>query len=101
MNSLFSNMKQYSLLPHVQLSSDVSESELVDAFRAFGTVLDRTVMRNTKCAYIDFEDAESATQARRAMNGAFLGGTALRVEFKVTISSVQFQLCCVLLSCPW
>ncbi|KAL0029006.1 hypothetical protein WJX77_011645 [Trebouxia sp. C0004] len=65
-----------------QLNAKTTEDELRKAFKVFGPVVGCTVMWKTHCAYIDFEEASSATRARRAMNGAFLGGSALRVEFK-------------------
>ncbi|DBA86312.1 TPA: hypothetical protein ACH3X2_005549 [Trebouxia sp. C0005] len=65
-----------------QLNAKTTEEELRKAFKVFGPVVGCTVMWKTHCAYIDFEEAVSATRARRAMNGAFLGGSALRVEFK-------------------
>jgi len=68
----------------VQLNVKTTEDELKKAFKVFGPVVGCTVMWKTHCAYVDFEEAESATRARRAMNGAFLGGSALRVEFKVS-----------------
>ena len=71
----------------LQLNSRVSEQELVGAFRQFGNVVDYTIKRNTHCAYIDYDNSHSATLARRAMNGAQLGGSALRVEFKVSLTT--------------
>ena len=68
----------------LQLNSRVSDQELVGAFRQFGNVIDYTVIRATSCAYIDYDESHAATLARRAMNGALLGGSALRVEFKVS-----------------
>ena len=68
----------------MQLNAKTTEDELRKAFKVFGPVVGCTVMWKTHCAYIDFEEAESATRARRAMNGAFLCGSALRVEFKVS-----------------
>ncbi|KAL0049053.1 hypothetical protein WJX82_005155 [Trebouxia sp. C0006] len=65
-----------------QLNAKTTEDELQKVFKVFGPVVGCTVMWKTHCAYIDFEEAESATRARRAMNGAFLCGSALRVEFK-------------------
>ena len=68
----------------LQLNSRVSDQELVGSFRQFGNVIDYTVIRATSCAYIDYDESHAATLARRAMNGALLGGSALRVEFKVS-----------------
>ena len=68
----------------MQLNAKTTEDELQKVFKVFGPVVGCTVMWKTHCAYIDFEEAESATRARRAMNGAFLCGSALRVEFKVS-----------------
>lgn len=91
----------------MQLNAKTTEDELRKAFKVFGPVVGCTVMWKTHCAYIDFEEAESATRARRAMNGAFLCGSALRVEFKVSsvlqnwlLCSAQHQILAVLLHSP-
>ena len=67
----------------LQLNNRTSEEELLQAFSQFGRIISHTIRRATSCAYIDFDDSHAATLARRAMNGALLGGSALRVEFKV------------------
>ena len=67
----------------LQLNNRTSEVELLQAFSQFGRIVSHTIRRATSCAYIDFDESHAATLARRAMNGALLGGSALRVEFKV------------------
>ena len=67
----------------LQLNNRTSEEELLQAFSQFGRIVSHTIRRATSCAYIDFDDTHAATLARRAMSGALLGGSALRVEFKV------------------
>lgn len=80
----------------LQLNSRVSEDELLEAFSQFGRIVDHTIKRTTNFAYIDYEDSHSATLARRAMNGALLAGSALRVEFKVSSLSLA-SLCLALI----
>ncbi|KAL3149964.1 hypothetical protein ABBQ38_013324 [Trebouxia sp. C0009 RCD-2024] len=65
-----------------QLNSRTTETELLQAFSQFGRIVSHTIRRLTSCAYIDFDEPHAATLARRAMNGALLSGSALRVEFK-------------------
>ena len=67
----------------LQLNNRTSEAELLQAFSQFGRIVSHTIRRATSCAYIDFDEPHAATLARRAMSGALLGGSALRVEFKV------------------
>lgn len=76
------------------MSKQLEEQELLQTFRQFGKVLSHTWRRGTNCAYIDYEDASSATQAKRAMDGTIMYGGALRVEFKVSaISSLCLSAC--------
>ena len=70
----------------MQVSKELEEQELLQTFRQFGRILSHTWRRGTNCAYIDYEDAVSATQAKRAMDGAVMYGAALRVEFKVRLN---------------
>ncbi|KAL3143978.1 hypothetical protein ABBQ32_003788 [Trebouxia sp. C0010 RCD-2024] len=65
-----------------QLNSRTTEAELLQAFSQFGRIISHTIRRPTSCAYIDYDEPHAATLARRAMNGALLSGSALRVEFK-------------------
>ena len=87
---------------YLQLNSRTSEAELLQAFSQFGRIVSHTIRRPTNCAYIDYDDAHAATLARRAMNGALLGGSALRVEFKVSSSWPNFSrmshhvVCCII-----
>lgn len=88
----------------MQVSKELEEQELLQTFRQFGRILSHTWRRGTNCAYIDYEDSLSATQAKRAMDGTVMYGAALRVEFKVSLKYTsefmwQFVVLCSR-SCP-
>lgn len=80
------------LLCDLQLNNRTSETELLQAFSQFGRIVSHTIRRATSCAYIDFDESHAATLARRAMNGALLCGSALRVEFKVDQGTLPLLL---------
>lgn len=73
----------------LQLNSRTTEAELLQAFSQFGRIISHTIRRPTSCAYIDYDEPHAATLARRAMNGALLSGSALRVEFKVSSTALM------------
>lgn len=92
---LWSDPKWHRLLIYcfwcdLQLNNRTSETELLQAFSQFGRIVSHTIRRATSCAYIDFDESHAATLARRAMNGALLCGSALRVEFKVGQGTLPF-----------
>jgi len=68
------------------LSFDTTENDLQDAFAAFGTVnetslmMDRTTGRSRGFAFITMSTAEEAQKAIESMNGKDMGGRALTVN---------------------
>ncbi len=68
------------------LSFNTSEAELRDAFGAFGSLtdvyiaMDRETGRPRGFAFVTFSTAEEAKLAIEKMNGAEVGGRALRVN---------------------
>ena len=68
------------------LSFDVTENDLQDAFAAHGTVteanlmMDRTTGRPRGFAFITMSSPEEAKKAIDALNGAMLGGRNLTVN---------------------
>lgn len=68
------------------LSFDVADSDLMDAFSAHGTVLEATVMqdrmtgRSRGFAFVTMSSPEEAQKAIDAMNGADLRGRNLTVN---------------------
>ena len=68
------------------LSFDITENDLQDAFAAHGTVtetnimMDRTTNRPRGFAFVTMSSPEEAQKAIAALNGAQLGGRALTVN---------------------
>jgi cold-inducible RNA-binding protein len=68
------------------LSFDITENDLQDAFAAHGTVsetnlmMDRTTGRPRGFAFVTMATAEEAKKAIDALNGAMLGGRNLTVN---------------------
>ncbi len=68
------------------MSFDTTESELRDAFAAFGNVtscnviMDRMTDRPRGFAFVEMASADEATQAINGLNGKDLGGRALVVN---------------------
>jgi cold-inducible RNA-binding protein len=68
------------------LSFDTTENDLQDAFAAFGTVteaslmMDRTTNRSRGFAFITMSTPEEAQKAIAAMNGRDLGGRTVTVN---------------------
>ncbi len=68
------------------LSFETTENDLNDAFAAYGTVteaslmMDRTTNRSRGFAFVTMSTAEEAQKAIEAMNGADLGGRNLTVN---------------------
>ena len=68
------------------LSFDITENDLQDAFAAHGTVsetnlmMDRTTGRPRGFAFVTMATAEEAQKAIDALNGAMLGGRNLTVN---------------------
>ena len=68
------------------LSFDITENDLQDAFAAHGTVteanlmMDRTTGRPRGFAFITMSSPEEAKKAIDALNGAMLGGRNLTVN---------------------
>jgi RNA recognition motif-containing protein len=68
------------------LSFDVTENELQDAFAAFGTVtetnlmMDRSTNRPRGFGFVTMSTAEEAQKAIAGLNGKELGGRALTVN---------------------
>jgi len=68
------------------LSFDTTENDLQDAFAAFGTVteaslmMDRTTNRSRGFAFITMSSDEEAQKAIAGLNGKDLGGRAIKVN---------------------
>jgi RNA recognition motif-containing protein len=68
------------------LSYNISENELRDAFSAYGDVAsakiitDRDSGRSKGFGFVEFNDDEAARKAMASMNGADLGGRPLTVN---------------------
>jgi cold-inducible RNA-binding protein len=68
------------------LSFDITENDLQDAFAAHGTVteanlmMDRTTGRPRGFAFVTMATAEEAQKAVNALNGTMLGGRNLTVN---------------------
>ncbi len=68
------------------LSFDTTENDLQDAFAAFGTVnetslmMDRATGRSRGFAFITMSTVEEAQKAIESMNGKDMGGRALTVN---------------------
>src|ERR1700685_1238646 len=68
------------------LSFDITENDLQDAFAAHGTVtetnlmMDRMTNRSRGFGFVTMSTAEEAEKAISALNGAQLGGRALTVN---------------------
>lgn len=68
------------------LTYDLSEAELREAFEAFGTVdsakiiTDRDTGRSKGFGFVEMPDQGNAESAIEGMNGQELGGRALRVN---------------------
>jgi cold-inducible RNA-binding protein len=68
------------------LSYDITENELQDAFAAHGTVIEVNILQDKQTGrprgfgFVTMEDANAAQAAITALNGAQLGGRALTVN---------------------
>ncbi|KAK9868463.1 hypothetical protein WJX84_003936 [Apatococcus fuscideae] len=65
-----------------QLGPDVSETELLAAFRRCGTVTGHSFIRRSNCAFVDFDSIAAASEAKQALNGARFASCQIRLEFK-------------------
>ncbi|KAK9832226.1 hypothetical protein WJX74_003620 [Apatococcus lobatus] len=65
-----------------QLGPDVNEKELLAAFRRYGRVTGHSMIRKSNCAFVDFESAAAATEAKQALNGARFSSCQIRLEYK-------------------
>ena len=68
----------------LQLGPDVNEKELLAAFRRYGRVTGHSMIRKSNCAFVDFESAAAATEAKQALNGARFSSCQIRLEYKVS-----------------
>jgi RNA recognition motif-containing protein len=68
------------------LSFSTTEAELQELFEKHGTlssvkvITDRETGRSRGFGFVEFEDASSADEAQKALNGQQLGGRDLRVN---------------------
>jgi RNA recognition motif-containing protein len=68
------------------LSFDMVDEELQEAFSSFGEILSANIVRDRDSGrsrgfgFVEFADVESAQNAKEAMNGKEVKGRALRVD---------------------
>jgi len=68
------------------LSFDMSDEELKEAFSEFGEIISATVVkdrvsgRSRGFGFVEFDQEESAQNAKEAMNGKELKGRSLKVD---------------------
>jgi hypothetical protein len=60
----------------------VSEEELLSAFRQYGPVIDWRFLRQSQCAFINYEHPKEAAAAKNGLSGALFGGLNINIEFK-------------------
>jgi RNA recognition motif-containing protein len=63
------------------MSPDVTEDQIREAFENFGRIEKIRLLREKNCAFVNFYTQENAVEARKAMQGAYLGGRPLRINF--------------------
>jgi len=64
------------------VSPEVTEEQLVKEFSAHGKVESARILRQRFCAFVNFEDVESATNAKEALNGEILGGQYIVINYR-------------------
>jgi hypothetical protein len=72
-----------NLVGCLQVGPELTDREVLEAFGKFGRLTGYRFLRNSNCAFIDFESVAAAADARQAMHGMRFDMWALRVEFKV------------------
>ena len=78
------------------LAWGTDDAGLRQAFEAYGSVteakvvMDRDTGRSKGFGFVSYTEDASAEEAKRAMNGAELGGRTIRVDFAIDISGKLF-----------
>ena len=62
------------------LKYSVTEGELKEAFSAFGTVKDVTVLENKGFGFVEMSEPSEAEKAKDGLNGTDFQGRTLRID---------------------
>jgi len=63
------------------ISEQVTEDQLREAFSRYGDVVSVKILRQSKCAFVNFRSIEAATNAKNNLQGTYLGGQQLSISW--------------------
>ena len=64
------------------IGSGVGEAELNAEFGRFGKIENIRILHNKFCAFVNFDIESNAQRAKKALNGAILGGQYIVVNYR-------------------